>query len=392
MNPEVEVVHLRRQVQLFKTLVTAQHRLMVQVRNECGHQMVDSLQRSITQHIKVQERALHHDLTDSAAALKPVGAAAAVPPSEATVKEASQKCARKLQGVTCSLLNLWYGDLFDSVAQAQHAAMSALVEFDSCPSEEALHGALKACKGLAETPLLDPSTNVSASKGPKGNPFEVDEELSRLYVDTVFDTISSVMGGGISAEGEALSGGNELPPRPTNIASTSFAETLAPPLKERQQSPSLSDANSTPVTSVRRDQQYVRSSSRGHRNNSSAMSQLLFGPQTSAESSGVQTPRSTSESERLHVLRGTLNRLEQQMGSYVYTRDNGSEAKHYALSKRIQKVKAELLKEEREVLEVSKAHSEVKELASQRKEWQRQKEVDMLSRQGREAQGRGMYF
>eukprot|EP00759_Apiculatamorpha_spiralis_P020217 PhF_6_TR25673/c0_g1_i1/m.36168 len=431
MDPDIELVHLRRQNQLFKTLVAAQHRLMVEIREQCGYQLVDSLQRTIAQHIKVQEGALRCDFETlhqqgGGGDSKVTSSAPSV--SKETVVDNANRCAKKLQSVTCSLLNIWYKDMNDKIQQQQHRALAALLEFDSSPSEDALQDALSLCRSLSETPLLEMGNDWNPPRGPRGNPFDVDDELFRLYVDTIYDAFMVALG---DADGELPTPPPPQPPRPTammktfakpnllektatpstsvsppappqppvlinNNNSNYSANPFAPPptsklYQNSNNVPPLSLGHQTPVSQSRRSS----SQATGNRNDSSRMRGLLFGVDGTTNEGGgggvtppymvAETPLPTptnyggggGASSQLQTLRETLNRLEYQLQSSILAKDNGSEAKHYALSKRIQKVRAEIIKEERETMEVNKAQLEANDLMMQRKEWQRQKEVDL---------------
>jgi hypothetical protein len=62
--------------------------------------------------------------------------------------------------------------------------------------------------------------------------------------------------------------------------------------------------------------------------------------------------RSSSSSARVAAMRRTLTQLEMQLGT-VSGRDSGSESKYYALSRKIQKVRSELVVAQREEVELA---------------------------------------
>ncbi|CUG05753.1 Hypothetical protein, putative [Bodo saltans] len=63
--------------------------------------------------------------------------------------------------------------------------------------------------------------------------------------------------------------------------------------------------------------------------------------------------------DRLGALNATLQQLEFQLsGVAMHGRNSGSEAKFYALSKKLQKVRAEIVREQREVSELRTAERE----------------------------------
>lgn len=63
--------------------------------------------------------------------------------------------------------------------------------------------------------------------------------------------------------------------------------------------------------------------------------------------------------DRLGALNATLQQLEFQLsGVAMHGRNSGSEAKFYALSKKLQKVRAEIVREQREVSELRAAERE----------------------------------
>ena len=88
----------------------------------------------------------------------------------------------------------------------------------------------------------------------------------------------------------------------------------------------------------------------------------IFGGGGDAPNVSTSTPSSAGGGEpptRLEQLRSALHQLEMQLAGVALSgRDTGSEAKYYALTKKLQRVRAEVLKEEREAGEVRRAQEE----------------------------------
>jgi hypothetical protein len=87
---------------------------------------------------------------------------------------------------------------------------------------------------------------------------------------------------------------------------------------------------------------------------------------------GIHTAGTAQPTDRLGALNATLQQLEFQLsGVAMHGRNSGSEAKFYALSKKLQKVRAEIVREQREVGELRTAERERETLRQAKEEHRR---------------------
>lgn len=78
--------------------------------------------------------------------------------------------------------------------------------------------------------------------------------------------------------------------------------------------------------------------------------------------SAPHSSNGSSETDRLRELKRHLQHLELQLGAVAINgRDSGSEGKYYALTKKLQRLRADVLKEQRESEELQQVRVEVEQ-------------------------------
>lgn len=258
------------------------------------------------------------------------------------------------------------------------------------------------------------SNNKLQQLGPAGNPFEIDGRLVQLFTATIGDgykhiaaqveaavvqqqqAAASNAAAGRSDEMLVFPGQQQQPSQQQGSFQQQPRGRQPPPLilsagaggrlvgvNQQQQLPTVAAAE-TPQQQRLSTPQSRSSSAAGaatprvasRQNDSSQIRMAMFGgglgggnmplqnqqqhhsPQQqlhrcAAASGSASPPASAYDSELLVELRSGVNRIEMQLASVAAVgRDSGSESKYYALAKRLQKLRADLAKEQRACDEV----------------------------------------
>lgn len=392
-----KVVQLRRQVAFYEAL-TAEHQLVLKEVHDLLQQderpKILEIQRRIASIVQKQVEALEQkrfcddgdswdpkvDAREPPASTNNAQYAVNVPTVAATrgthtPKPDSDAAAMKIQSVCVRLLNLWYHHVKEKAKSYIVESDRSLEDFHASPSSETLESFVstyeKASSGIS---LMfdeeDPSTEQLL--GPIGNPFRLDGRLKEIIRNII-------------AEGAT----------PTPVGSTDRPDTRGPLPKALRATPLRTDDLRPPSATHKEDNEHLwppdvvpssrllppqrlvppssntatpRSLSTPGRHNTTAQdSTQMRGLLSAAPPPSIPRPTSkpTGPMSNLDALNNTLRSLEMQL-STVRT-GSGSEARYYALSKKLQRVRAEVLKEQRAQEEVTRIAEEREEVWKARK-------------------------
>lgn len=138
--------------------------------------------------------------------------------------------------------------------------------------------------------------------------------------------------------------------------------------KPNQVTPLHSDRLSRPPTPSSNDAVATPGRARSAQDSSQVQSMLSWDPHARS-SAAAAVGRAPVVQTRIQQLQQQLHMLESQLTTGGSGRmDSGSEAKYYALSKKLQRIRAEILKEQREDAELSQVQREVAQQRATRQE------------------------
>jgi hypothetical protein len=325
----------------------------------------------------------------------------------------SKDVAARLQTAVVRLLSIWFTHLSEKVSVLLEDPAKKFENFHNSPTEDSLAEFMDSFQASAKEirDVLRPAAPSNAAHtgpgvllGPAGNPFEIDGRLENLFMATIRDGYAHIAKQVLSsqqtaqqvaqeASSQAMSTNDSRQPelshpnrqvRPDHLGPSSALASgnllpvaSTPPISERKQPPAYPTAP-TPTPQSRSSSQLAATPRAGSRQNDSSQIRLAMfggiaddrpsqlahhrlGPSSvTASSAGrlaaQQQPKSISisyDTERLAELRSAVHRIEMQLSSVASLgRDSGSEAKYYALAKRLQRLRADLVKEQRECDEV----------------------------------------
>ena len=337
-------------------------------------------------------------------------AGGATSPPSAIVESVSLDVSRRLQTAVVRLLSIWFTHLSDKVSFLLDDPQAKFDAFHQQPTEDSLAAFMDSFQQSSEgvKNILRPVGNTGAAAttgtgrvqlGPQGNPFEVDDRLVNLFAATIRDgyaAVASELSAPAQLQGARetaaptpqLSGGKLQPeaadPRPAHrVAANSsheaksrpppqiLATRLPPSAVHHRVVDEVDEDRLAPPTPQPASRQ-SRSSSLGcgatprcssRQNDSSQVRLAMFGDAAATPSSrrggGGAGEIPIFESERLAELRKAIRHLELQLSCVASSgRDTGSEAKYYALARKLQKLRSDVVKEQRECDEIQKIEQE----------------------------------
>ena len=354
------VSQLEKQVVFYRSLVTQHNQLLREVHSlldASGSSRVATLQKQIRSLQAQQESALGGaDMMSTSAGGSPL--------KEEQVEAAASEAASKIQVATVKLLNLWHEHTAAKIDRLLKAPFVAFDEFNENPTNEGLSEFLDSFKDSVSS-INELMNDRRSDTGPAGNPFEIDDRLVKLFKTTIRDSFLATPVEPQDPRWQTQEAKqklappkpatfSELPPRsdPVNSRREHTVRSLVPPI-EPLRAERLNSGASTPVS----ERAATPSSRRSARGQDSSQMRAMLGGDT------VDRPTSSVPFEqlpRLAQLKLTLQQLELQLNAVATAgRDSGSEAKYYALAKKLQRVRAEVVKEQREQEEIEKAKMEV---------------------------------
>lgn len=353
--------------------------------------------------------------------------------SAVALDEMSKGVARRILETVRRLMCIWLEHMQKKVERLLEEPREKFQLFHNSPGEDTLTGFMDSFVDSSDqiVALLEAASAECASttdgKAPQrktaltGNPFAVsvdEDRLVALFAGTIGDAFKGCVHHG-SAEGSAHPDKSEVhrdsnggtreadPPSLLRTQLPAREAPLTPPPPKAQPSQQQQDVGSRrskppPPLPLSSDGRVAQSRS------GDVARQLPPPPPSSGTPSGCVTPRASrqandssqiwsamglncdarlpsrrndnadpasrvsGESEKLRQLNDVLRQLEFQLAGVALSgRNTGSEAKYYALTKKLQKVRAEVVKEQREQDELRAAEAEKMRLWEMKEEHRR---------------------
>jgi hypothetical protein len=287
------------------------------------------------------------------------------------VEAAAAVASERIQAATVRLLGLWHRHVAEKTKSLFDECDAKLNEFREQPTEESLTAFFDSYQSNSQAVREHFDDSQATDLGPKGNPFEMDDRMLRFYRLTIVEAFGATDPSPAEDPKWAAQKARSRKPEPTKLSPDRPVQPIYPAEKPPATAapvPDVSPLYSRPTSSSTHDsvsRSATPSARRRTQQDSSQMKAMLGG--------GEATPQPSFEDlPRLQQLKLTLEQLEFQLTSVAQGgKDSGSEAKYYALSKKLQKVRAEVMKEQREQEAVERCRREQEDLKAQRDEHRR---------------------